>query len=115
MLPVAAMGCLDRMQHVEQRMRIKAGLDLDTGIDERRLFGVAPGRGGIIEGSRLELRTSLFVDFANRFLVRRADIAEIAAERNEAASHVTANAANASARRRHRQKSRRSARAACAR
>ena len=114
--PVATMFRLDRVQHAQQRMGIEAGLDLDAGVDEARLFGIAPGRRRVVGGSRPQGRVRELAEVRDGLLERRADIADIAAQRNECATdHEMAAAASGSAPRRRRRRSRRSARAACAR
>src|SRR5579883_2394569 len=68
-------------------MWIEASLDFDAGIDEAPLLLVAPGRGCVIGGPCQEGRLRHGADIGDRLPKRRADVADIAAKRDQGAGH----------------------------
>ena len=112
---VAAELLFDLVQREQQRVRIEAGFDLDAGVGEGRLVFLAPGRGGVIRRPRQQGGLRHAANIGDGLVECRADVADIAAERDQHVSHVRAIAACASAPRRHPRRSRRSAHAACGR
>src|SRR5438309_1108357 len=68
-------------------MRIEVGLDLDAGIDEARLLFVAPGRRGIVGRACQQRRLRHAADIGDRLRKCRANVADIAAKRDQNASH----------------------------
>src|SRR5271169_1905727 len=80
---------LDLVQGEQQRVRIEAGFDLDTGIDEVRLLRLTPGRGGIIRRARRERRLRHAADIGDRLFECGANVADIAAKRDQNVSHWT--------------------------
>src|SRR6476660_2579662 len=74
-------------------MRIEAGFDLDTGIGKRRLVFLAPRRGGVVRRTREQGGLRHAANIGDGLLECRADVADIAAERDQHVRHVRAIAA----------------------
>ena len=70
-----------------QRVGIEIGVDRDAGIDEARLLLVAPRRRGVIGGAGEQRGLRHAADPDDGLLERRADVADIAAERDQGLGH----------------------------
>src|SRR6516165_1008398 len=75
------------LEREQQRVRIEAGFDFNAGIDEVRLLLFAPGRGHIVGRSREQGSLGHAADVGDRSLEGRANLADIAAERDQGAGH----------------------------
>ena len=112
---VAAELLLDLVQREQQRMRVEAGFDLDAGVGETAPAVPRPRAGWCSRRNARAGRPASCRKYWRWPFECRADVADIAAERDQHVRHVRAIAACASAPRRHPRRSRQSAHAACAR
>jgi len=87
---VAAERPLDPVQGEQQRVRIEVGVDRDAGVDEARLLLVAPRRRGVVGGAGEQRGLRHAADPDDGLFERRADVADIAAERNQDLGHRSA-------------------------